>query len=410
MAREPASQGAVARRLALVIGFLLTAGCRALTADPPDGSFDGPIYPGVEVPRAEVTLVDMRSGAEVLPPHQDAAPDEGPLVDAPDVDAAVDMPVDAPPMEVLPGCVAVAEICDGKDNDCDGVVDDGLSMACSSACGSGTKSCSNGVWSNCSARLPSAETCDNQDNDCNGKVDDNVTRDCATTCEPGKETCSGGRWGACSAKKPSNSDVSSCGSACLRCNSAPVNGTPVCMEGHCDYACNQPGLKSKCNGQCTQCCGADASTCGTGSIWSCVNNQCSCSGMTCGGECRVPTRGCMALIRSQGPDDCVSNVATVGCGPNGPYSDDTTCRVGIIRRILVTSPAACTRPMLDEMGRAGCRQYIDNNRQPGFDPTKPIYVSYGLEVFDSNGRIDYNAGSTIADTSCAALGVAGSAP
>ncbi|MCA9519743.1 MAG: hypothetical protein KC609_02165 [Myxococcales bacterium] len=64
------------------------------------------------------------------------------------------------------------EICDGKDNDCDGKIDD-FDEDCSSACGQGTRHCTNGQWSECSSAIkPNKEVCDGYDNDCNGKTDD----------------------------------------------------------------------------------------------------------------------------------------------------------------------------------------------------------------------------------------------
>ena len=65
-----------------------------------------------------------------------------------------------------------AETCDGMDNDCDGQVDEDLTRACSSACGSGTETCSAGGWAGCDAPQPTTETCDGDDNDCDGQVDE----------------------------------------------------------------------------------------------------------------------------------------------------------------------------------------------------------------------------------------------
>jgi hypothetical protein len=90
------------------------------------------------------------------------------------------------------------EVCNMKDDDCDGIVDDvndGYSIE-ETQCG-----CFNNV-------LPTIESCDGIDNDCNGKIDDDI--DCRCTerqklpcgsnvgvCTPGVKECIDGKWGEC---------------------------------------------------------------------------------------------------------------------------------------------------------------------------------------------------------------------
>lgn len=77
--------------------------------------------------------------------------------------------------------VPSAEICDGLDNDCNGVPDDGLpeSIPCenSNEYGScaGLAYCLGKAGWVCTASMPGPEVCDYRDNDCNGIVDDPFT-------------------------------------------------------------------------------------------------------------------------------------------------------------------------------------------------------------------------------------------
>ncbi len=103
-------------------------------------------------------------------------------------------------------CTPSTEICDNKDNDCDGKVDETLSRACSTACGTGKETCSAGKWGACSAPKPQPEICDGKDNDCNGQIDEGcqcqsgTSRPCGSnvgTCKEGTQACEGGTWGKC---------------------------------------------------------------------------------------------------------------------------------------------------------------------------------------------------------------------
>jgi hypothetical protein len=87
------------------------------------------------------------------------------------------------------------ETCDGDDNDCDGRTDEGCrcaegsTQACGTdtgACTAGTQTCVGGSWSECDGAVwPDAEECNGQDDDCNGINDDGAS------CPPG-QACSGG--------------------------------------------------------------------------------------------------------------------------------------------------------------------------------------------------------------------------
>ncbi|MFO0651202.1 MAG: putative metal-binding motif-containing protein [Polyangiales bacterium] len=84
---------------------------------------------------------------------------------------------DADPMRNVSG----EETCNNADDDCDGMVDEGLSRACSTACGAGTERCAAGTWTGCTARTPAPEVCGNgMDDDCDGMTDEG----CGTTTVP----------------------------------------------------------------------------------------------------------------------------------------------------------------------------------------------------------------------------------
>lgn len=108
------------------------------------------------------------------------------------------------------------ELCDGLDNDQDGSIDENFPLK-GSVCTVGVGACARtGVWvcnaagtglvCSVTAGTPSAEICDGIDNDCNGVIDNGVTRSCYSgpagtagvgRCRTGTQNCSAGLWGAC---------------------------------------------------------------------------------------------------------------------------------------------------------------------------------------------------------------------
>ncbi len=82
----------------------------------------------------------------------------------------------------------VPEVCDGQDNDCDGVVDDGLTEACEGACGSGIRVCQMGAWGACQVTKPVPEVCNGKDDDSDGLVDEGF--DVGAACTVGQGQCS----------------------------------------------------------------------------------------------------------------------------------------------------------------------------------------------------------------------------
>lgn len=124
------------------------------------------------------------------------------------------------------------EICNGLDDDCNGIVDDGFERdgtKCVAGQGEcrveGKHSCSaDGSESVCSAtpKQPKPEICDGKDNDCNGVVDDNI--------EGTGGTCNTGQPGAC------NVGIKQCVAGAVKCMPTHVRHAEVCnkIDDDCD--------------------------------------------------------------------------------------------------------------------------------------------------------------------------------
>ncbi|MBI4447795.1 hypothetical protein HY643_02350 [Candidatus Woesearchaeota archaeon] len=122
------------------------------------------------------------------------------------------------PIQPLP------EVCNYLDDDCDGSIDEtcncieGDTKSCGSdvgECVSGRQVCANGKWGDClNAMMPVQEICDKKDNSCDGAIDEvceceETSRVCGPTlpngslnmrgiCKSGAQPCNSGFWGECS--------------------------------------------------------------------------------------------------------------------------------------------------------------------------------------------------------------------
>jgi hypothetical protein len=167
-----------------------------------------------------------------------------------------------------------AEACNGLDDDCDGLVDDGLpdlpcplqagvcagaSVPCADA--DGRAECTAAQYLEANPRYVDLETeahCDGLDNDCDGLTDeacqcaDGTSQVCGQNvgrCTQGRQTCAGGRFGECDGVPP---------------------GAEVCngLDDDCDASVDEDAPTEACPLQTGVCAGARA-VCANGRIEPC---------------------------------------------------------------------------------------------------------------------------------------------
>jgi len=105
----------------------------------------------------------------------------------------------------------IDEICDGKDNNCNTLIDDGISDIYTGSdigeCQKGIKRCIESELVTIREEIkPKPETCNNLDDNCNTEIDENLFDNCSNVCERGETICIEGHWLGCDASAPHSED------------------------------------------------------------------------------------------------------------------------------------------------------------------------------------------------------------
>jgi len=162
-----------------------------------------------------------------------------------------------------------AEICDGIDNNCDGNIDEGDlcgGLACNTGlageCSAGVTHCSVGGPTCQQSVQPSPEMCDGKDNDCDGLVDEDF---------PERNTsCSDGKLGVCAGTGTFVCNSGGTGTMCVITAPGQTATAEQCngLDDNCDGNVDEgdPGGGSACSTGLLGACAAGVKHCSAGAL------------------------------------------------------------------------------------------------------------------------------------------------
>jgi hypothetical protein len=266
-------------------------------------------------------------------------------------------------------CTPSTEVCDGVDNDCDGVVDENF-VSTPTSCGvgacaaTGATSCVGGVVTDsCTPGTPAANdaTCNGIDDDCDGAVDENFVSTptscgvgaCAST---GATACVGGTvTDSCTPGTPASND-SLCNGIDDDCDgpvdeefvSTPTScgigtcastGTTSCTGGAVIDSCTPgkpsgevcDGLDNDCNGTVDD---GNAATCSDGNV--CTSNDSCLNG------------------------SCVGNAVPNCCSVDSDCNDFNLCTKDVCKKMKGSLTGSCTNACVNSKTNPSCKKVMGN--------------------------------------------------
>ncbi len=242
-------------------------------------------------------------------------------------------------------CTGGEELCNGLDDDCDGVTDEGLDgaeQACATGqlgeCGSGVLSCTDGQIKCLPDTAPEEELiCDGRDEDCDGLIDESLRDECSLciggeervleSCNGVDEDCDGviDEEALCD-----NGQECREGHCVDPCSNSECFGGRTCIDGFCQSLCVNVDCETgeSCDEQSGECVSLCTAPCSGGEVCNgegeCVYNDCfgvGCpEGEVCGADGLCERDPCVESDCPSGSfcreGECTPSCALISCALN----------------------------------------------------------------------------------------------